>query len=382
MKKLIILWLLVFPFVSKAQVGEEIRTFIDSTEFYMDNGRRLLMQTLQEDNINKVLEIQTFLDETARRSSYNAFSYGEELCLAMLTNQWETAEKIIAAYEDLRYPDYPVQYSILTSLYTMLKENHETLSMQCENSTIDNEVKAILKLLIYYVNANKVSEEYYKRLDNIYLSYKPLAHEAFLEGFLPKRKIYGSMGIALGGGATMPNGGFGNYYKPGGDFFLTIDGKVKQAYFAFAMHSGNMKLMESFEIELPFEGTFNEGYKFSYLNVGGRFGYLMLRNKYFHLAPYAQISYSGLYSDEFDSESEEEEYYDMNAFSVGPGIHAEIKLFEFEDNTYGYYGNTTMHAVSLMFGGGYNFNLGFARPEIKGNSIYFDAAMVVRFGGM
>ncbi len=382
MKKIIILSLLFLPFLSGAQVGEEIRTFTDSTEFYLDNGRRLLMQTLQDDDINKVLEIQAFLEKMAGRTSCNAFSYGEELCLAMLTNQWEAAEKIVSAYEDIRYPDYPVQYRILTSLYTMVKENHETLSKQCDNSTIDNEVKAILKLLIYYVDENKVSEEYYKRLDDIYSSFEPLAHEAFLEGFLPKRKIYGSMGIAFGGGTTIPNGGFANHYKHGGDFSFSWDGKVKKTYFAFTLHSGKMELLESFEIIAPFEATFDEGYKFSYLNVGGRFGYLMIRNKYFHLAPYAQISYSGLYSDEFDGESEEEEYYDMNAFSVGPGIHTEIILFDFKDNTYGYYGNPTMHAVSLMFNGGYNFNFGFTDPEVKGNSIYFDAGLVIRFGGM
>lgn len=40
-----------------------------------------------------------------------------------------------------------------------------------------------------------------------------------------------------------------------------------------------------------------------------------------------------------------------------------------------------MPAVSFKIEGGYNFNLGFERPEVKRNMTYFDAVLVLRFDG-
>lgn len=374
--------LILIPFLSHAQIESEIRSFNDSTEFYLENGRRLLIKSLSENDVEKVLEIQAFLNKKTNSTSYNAFSYGEELCIAMLTNRWDEASRVVKSYLDIRKPDFPYNYEILTFLYTKVKDDGKLLEQNCKSADIDQEVKDILLLLIYYVDKNTADEIYYERLNSIYANHEPLENEAFLDGFLPGVKIYGSMGIALGGGMTFPNGGFGDNYNPCGDFFFTLDGKVERAYFAFTLNTGKMKLKKSFDIVAPFEFSFEEGYRFTYLNVGGRLGYLIIRNKYFHLAPYAQISYSALYSNEFASDTEDKEYYDMNAFTVGPGIHTEVKLFEFKDSAYGTGNNTTKHAVSLMFSGGYNFNFGFTDPEVKGNTVYFDAGLVMRFGGM
>ena len=367
--------------LSQAQIGNEIRNYTDSTEFYLENGRQLLVRSLSDSNIQKTIEIQEYLMNITNSTSVSAFSYGEELCLAMLTNRWAEAEAILASYEDYRKPELDYTYQIISYLYKKVKEDSNVLYEQCNNSNIDNEAKEILSLLIYYVRENKTDDEYYEQLNNIYEKYSPLKYEAFLEGFLPRRKLYGSMGMVMGGGITIPNGGFGNYYNPGGSFYCSWDGKGDHAYFSLTLRAGNLKLLEPFEIESPFEYDFYEGYRFSYVNVGVRSGYLMIRNKYFHLAPYVDLSYTGLESMKFSDSSEGTEYKDVNAFSFGPGIHAEVKLFEFRDNRNDI-SNTMMHAVSLKLEGGYNFNLGFGRPEVKGNMTYFDAGLVMRIGGM
>lgn len=367
--------------LAQAQIENEIWNYSDSTELYLDNGHQLLVRSLSDSDFQKAVEIQEFLVEITRSTSYNAFSYGEELCLAILTNRWEEAEAIVASYEDIRRPAVNYSYEIISYLYEKVKDDSRVLLQQCNDSNIDNEAKEILDLFIYYVRENKTSDEYYTRLNNIYKEYSPLKYEAFLTGFLPRRIQYGSMGMVLGGGVTIPNGGFGNHYNPGGNFYCSWDGKGEHAYFSLTLRAGSLKLLEPFEIDSPFEYDFNEGYRFSFINVGLRSGYLMIRNKYFHVAPYVDLSYTSLESKEFSDSSEGSEYKDVNAFSFGPGIHAEIKLFEFRDSGYDS-SHPMMHAVSLKLEGGYNFNLGFERPEVKGNMTYFDAGLVLRIGGM
>ncbi len=373
--------LMLIPVLSQAQIENEIRNYTDSTEFYLENGRQLLMRSLADDDIQKTLEIQGFLEDITRSTLVSAFSYGEELCLAILTNRWEEAEAIVAAYEDIRKPDFYSDYHIINFLYKKVKDDSSVLLAQCDNSDIDSEAKAILKLLIYYVRENKTNDEYYNRLNSIYEKYSPLKYKAFLENFLPRREQYMSMGIALGGGMTFPNGDFGNHYKDDGSFYCSWDGKIRHAYFSLTLRTGSLKLLEPFEIESPFEYEFIEGYRFSFINVGVRSGYLMIRNKYFHLAPYVDLSYTCLKSKEFYDTSEGREYKDVNAFTFGPGIHAEIKLFEFSDDSYNN-DYPEVHAVGLKIEGGYNFNLGFGRSEVKGNMTYFDAGLVWRIGGM
>ena len=142
---------------------------------------------------------------------------------------------------------------LLPTLYKKVKDDSMILFEQCTNAAIDNEEKEILNLLIFYVHKNKTNEEYYTRLNTIYKVYSPLKYEAFLRGFLPRRVQYGSMGMVLGGGVTIPNGGFGSHYNQGGNFYCSWDGKGEHAYFSLTVRAGSLKLEGGYNFNLGFE---------------------------------------------------------------------------------------------------------------------------------
>ena len=106
--------LMLFPMLAQTQIENEIRNYTDSTEFYLEKGRQLLVRNLSDSDIEKAIEIQEYLVEITRYTSFGAFSYGEELCLAMLTNRWAEAEAIVASYEDIRKPSVNYSYEIIT----------------------------------------------------------------------------------------------------------------------------------------------------------------------------------------------------------------------------------------------------------------------------
>ena len=65
MRKILLLSLFLFVSlnITIAQIENEIRAYVDSTELIVNNGRKLLVQQLDNENYIKVKEIYNFLNK-------------------------------------------------------------------------------------------------------------------------------------------------------------------------------------------------------------------------------------------------------------------------------------------------------------------------------
>lgn len=396
MKKLyyiMIIMATLIPVLANGQIDEEIREFanneLNSTQdtllVYYDNGRLMLVNCLYEDNFERVVEIKDFLEELSKDSVFTPFSYHEEFAIFLLTKQWDSLNMHILNirhyYENFKPVKYPGVFMI-NVLSDKIRSEADNLVPAIVHSGLDPEAVEVLMIVMNYMHGEPDSDAWRERRkafveNNPSSSYKPFLERFFPGGDLP----YVSMGFTVGGGATLLTGGLKRNYFGDATFNIDLNIDIHDFYGSFGFRLGSLKLKEPFEINEPFEFSFEEGYNFELGMIAGKFGYNFIRNRNIHLAPYAYLSCAMLSSQLFNNDAEGEEFYDMKAFSFGPGIHTEIKLYEFEYVAlYGNNSNPMDNVITLQINTGYNYNLGFCRPEVKGNLIYFDIGLTYRMG--
>jgi len=90
LKKILFSALMLFVVLNsaKAQLEQEIKSFVDETEVLVNNGRRMMLQSVQTRDFERVTEIHRFLVERTHPYCY-AFTLSEELAIALLAGNWE-----------------------------------------------------------------------------------------------------------------------------------------------------------------------------------------------------------------------------------------------------------------------------------------------------
>lgn len=94
MKKLItklfivITSLLLTPITVSAQIENEISSFSDSTDILVNNGRKLILQSIAQKKYQKATELYHYLNDLTIDKGYSAFDYVEALNICLLTSNW------------------------------------------------------------------------------------------------------------------------------------------------------------------------------------------------------------------------------------------------------------------------------------------------------
>ena len=101
MKRFIVLisvfWLFS-SFQMKAQILDEIKSYVDSSEFIVNNGRKMLINKIAENEYEKTREIYIYLTDLTAGNNYSAFSYTEDLWINILVGSWENITEIMINY--------------------------------------------------------------------------------------------------------------------------------------------------------------------------------------------------------------------------------------------------------------------------------------------
>lgn len=119
---------------------------------------------------------------------------------------------------------------------------------------------------------------------------------------------------------------------------MGMDVNIDRLFTSLYLHGSNLKSTVPLIAITPRDTLFFvSGDKFSYLDVGIRFGYFVLRSKRFHIAPFLSASgsfhQSKLYENPRDNNLEVRIF---NTFTYGAGLHTEVKLHEYSNpNNYG-----------------------------------------------
>ncbi len=373
--------LLIIPAVY-AQIGNEIKAYIDSTEIIVNNGRKMLEAKIIENDYQKAREIYKYLTDLTSGKNYSAFSYTENLFLNIILNDWEKLTEFMFFYPDKKDTRvYQNAYNIGVSLMKKLQELDNFLFQECNNSDLDEESKRVSTILLHAILKGSDNSEYNEMLNNFRRDYRETRYEVFIKDFLPAGKIKASWSASLGSGGVFATGSLKENFFSSMSAYMGMDLKIKNIYSSFFLKAAWPALKEPFTVITPTDiFDFRVDEKFSYLDVGARAGYIVARSERFHLAPFISASGCTLKSNRFDNTYDEKrEYKIFNAFSLNVGLHTEIKIATFKPRYQNIYG-ANLSYTSFKIEGGYNYLTKFSDNSFKGNIIWLTAALVLGFG--
>jgi hypothetical protein len=384
MKKafLILLIPILLPFSSYSQIGNEIRSYVDSTELLVQNGRRMILRELNNGNLVKTKEIYTYLSQATENELYSAFYYVEDLYINMLVADWEEVNRIMLQYDKLSGKVvYPNSQEIISKLYEMISDHREAIADHCENSQINDEAKMLISILFQYLEKGSSDLLYNEKLDAYNKKYEVQKYESFKTGFLPKKIIKTSWNYSFGSGMVFPTKDLASSFSNNATFNFGMDFNIHKVFTSFHIQGTNLKLKQAFTTYSEYDSlSFKLNEKFSYFEGGVKVGYFLIRSNRFHVTPYLSISGSTLESTKFkDPEDDDLEYVVFNSFTYGAGLHTEVKLYEYENKGMYYYGSNTGF-LSLKLDAGYNKIAKFEDDYARGDTPYFICAFVIGFG--
>ncbi len=384
MKKSIIATLLLttIAFTSNGQIESEIKAFVDSAEQLVQNGRRLILKELDNNNTVKVLEIYDYLTLLTNDKHFAAFYYVEDIYITMLTNDWLKVEELVINYDMYKgkriYPNSP---ELVSKLYQITSSRFNELLESSKTSSMRNQTKRVIEVLLYYISKGKADETYNKLLKAYQKDYKDTPYKSFEKEFLPPPAVRASIAFSMGSGMLIPTGNLATNFKSNALYVMTLDININRIYTSLYMQGSDLKL------KVPFNATssgmsldFSAGERFTYFEGGLRAGYFTMRGNRLHLVPYISLSGSKLESNKFDDPDDNDlEFNVFNSFTCGIGAHSEIKLFSFTSRSY-YYGGEIPYYISLKLDAGYNKVVKHKYDNFKGDTPYLNVAIVLGFG--
>ena len=98
---LIVPFFLLITYQLEAQLENEIKTYVDSTEVLVTNGRKMMVNKILENDYSKAHEIYQYLTNLTAEKTYSSFYYSEDIYLNILFGDWNNLVDILLDYENI-----------------------------------------------------------------------------------------------------------------------------------------------------------------------------------------------------------------------------------------------------------------------------------------
>ncbi len=365
---------------TKAQIEEEIKAFIDSTEAIVNNGRKMLLHTISEKNYTKSKEVYQYLSKITENRNYSAFNINEDLYFNFLIGDWNKINELMLDIEKQHTKvNYPATPDIEYFLYEECTQDYDSLLRVCKESNIDIESKKIIELFVIVIKPGTVREEYNTKLKEFKNEYKASKYDDFLTNYMPGMSYKTSIGFAFGSGMVFPTKDIALDFKPNISLNMSMDVNINRVYSSLYMNGGGLRLKNPFTVYYESDSmNFSQDEAFSYLDMGLKGGYFVVRSKNFHFAPYGSISGSYLKSNQYETADDDLEYEIFDSFVMGAGIHSEVRLKSFF-KPYSTLDPTTNY-FSLKLDAGYNYLVKHKDNISSGSTPYVMLAIVWAIG--
>ena len=381
MKKAIVILLFLCSFTMlSAQIEDEIKSFVDTTNLIINNGRKLIEKSVLNNDFEKVREVYEYLNKKTSDSKIQPFYITEDVYINYLLEDWNELALILKKY-DKQYRFTPVNdmKSISDVLYDAVVDKYEKIYESVDQANLDGEEKDFIKLLLRLIKYDANDEEYRKMYKQFGKSYSNSefneAYTSYLSKSIGPLAYNFYIGPAFGFPTGKLQGKLGNYF--GG--YMGMDFNVNKVYCSFYFTAGSTRAISNFDISRDGEVySFAENDLLDYLEAGVSLGYFLKRTESIHITPFVSFVGVQLSTSEFnpDSDKPENDLTIVHDLGIGPGLHSEIKLFSFENkNTY-YYSPPTY--ISLKLDVSYNYPVKSQFSELQGN--FVSAKIGLAFG--
>lgn len=363
-----------------AQIADEVKSFVDSTEIIVNNGRKMIVSRILEDNYTKANEIYRYLTEVTTQKPYSAFHFTEDIYLNLLFCDWNNLKEHLMDYKGrINRKIYQDTYYILPQLQEKVVTITDSISSECQKSELDQESKRMIDLILFLMKNGSNDWGYNTKLEAFHKDFENTVYSDLLDNYLPKKRAKAALSWSMGSGMVFTTGNLNRNFSPNASINLSMDININRIFTSLYLNSSGLRLQQPFEVSDGVETlSFMDNESFHYLDAGLKAGWFILRNRNLHFSPFASVSGSSLKSKRFDAEDDEKEYKVFNSFTSGAGLHTEIKFTEFK--TTNIYSGYTKSYVSLKLEGGYNFITKFNDDLFKGNTAFITVALVWGIG--
>lgn len=374
---------LIFIFSNiHAQIENEIKSFSDSTTEFVNNGRKLLIQSIAKEDYEKAKEISHYLNKYTADKAYSAFYYLENLNISLLTSDFsgflEKVEKYNLYANQGPYPD---SYKIDNVLQEEINNKKENILSNLKKTSIESEGKRLIDIYLHQVIEGSKNEEYSKLLRNYKRDFPETKYSDFVRKGLPKKHTSAYLTYTFGTGGVGLTNNLKNTFSTNLIFNMSMDFRFNKVFVNFYLNSG------IFKVKTPFFGYSdnNESVNFelnesiTYFKRGMFLGYFTDNSERLNFAPYINLSATSLESNKFEPSEHDKEYVLINNFTYGVGCRAEIKIAQF-DAKYPYYGMLSpKHHLALALNVGYDI-ISQSDKFFEGNLYYANIGIVWGFG--
>ncbi|MDP4276851.1 MAG: hypothetical protein Q8914_04365 [Bacteroidota bacterium] len=328
------IWLVLLgllPVVNlSAQVEKEIRQFADSTEMMVNNGKRLINDRLDADDMSKVAEITDYLRNLKKTQHYNAFSFSEDMLLSLLSHDWLYVDYLARNCQSLFAESYfQSDVNLINKLKSKFIAQAALIDSLAAVSTIDEPVKSLTHVLCYLYCTKKIDDKWNNVLVPFKKSYGNDNYKDFIRSYLPG--IYRKSSVSFSIGATIPSltGNLGSTFDRSTGFMISTDFNLSSIYLSLSIQGSGSSIRTPMTAETTSGSVdFSQGDQFRLSNYGLLLGYFLIRNDHVQLAPYFNVGACSLISDIYpDAKDDDKEVKVYDCFSPGFGLHAEYKLF-------------------------------------------------------
>ena len=385
-KRLLFSALMLFAVLNSAsaQIEQEIKSFVDSTEILVNNGRRMMLQSVQARDIERVAEIFEFLNERTRAYHCDAFTFQEELSIVLLTGNWD--EFLIRAEHFSEVGRTPLcvplrDRLLIQALHTQLHQDALWLSNNVLIADLTSEEKALLELYFYLVE-NGADETYNQKIRAFRRNYPNSRFNDFITGWLPRVPPRVGFGFSFGAMQIFPTGGLANYFSSATLPSMSFDLQVNNFYFGFQFSGDvgirlNAPLLSS---ETGYNRDFLKGDRLRYIHFEFPVGYTVFRNNRFELLPFVSLGGTTIRSNLYTGENNwrSREFFIVDSFSVTPGLRTEFNLVGFTMRDA--WGTAVPSSLRLRLDVGYNIPVSYRFTPARGNIPYARLALVWWFG--
>lgn len=379
------LFILLFLFSGSlmAQIENEIRNFVDSTEILINNGRRLLIKNLEEDNPDKANQVYTYLINASGKDICRAFSYDEQMCLSLIFENYQiwtdhaiNFRQLYATYDNSR------DESMYPFLRQYLIRNQPDLSQRINTAALTDEDKALLQLFLHLITIDRADDTYNQMLKDFKGSYPQTRYAVFLSDYMPGVKVKVGSAFGMGVSGIFPTDNLATGFSSNVGFNMSWDFNINDVYTSLFMQGGALNVNTPFSMFNDFQTIdFDKSDSFSYIDGGLIMGYFVVRNNYLHLAPFGALMGTSLTSNLYtDPDDEKYEVKIFSTFSYGVGLKTELKLFEYDVHNFYGYGNAEKSYISLKAEVGYNVLAKHNFEGFRGNVAYVRATLMWGFG--
>ena len=393
---LIVLILTLVGFKAQGQIRDEIRSFVDSTEIFMNNGRRLLLHSIMEDDILKSRQIYFYLRDESQKKNCSALSYQEELLVLAIISDWSGFFNHVSSYNDFtaKRMCYSFTDQIQGRLLGKVASDIEKIRLDADNSSLSLEQLSVLNLIFMAIQGDSETDEYETAYKHFKRHYATSRYISFVNHSIPSPRVKANLSFSFGTTYMKPLAGLGENLNPGLLINMVYDFSVKKFYGAFTLDALELSFKKPQTFVDKNNGQlvdFAEGESFSVFRGGFSMGYNLVNSKHLNLSPFISIGGYTIESNLYYDMPRMKEIQLVNSFFWGPGVHLDLILFSFNMNQhqlYNLYGPAYQNMalknarsyIGLKIDAGYDIISKAKYTDYKGNAAYLRVGLVLGMG--